>query len=162
MDIVDRRRRSLMMAKIGPRNTRPELIVRRLLHRMRFRFRLHLTALPGRPDVVLPSYRLVIFVHGCFWHRHQGCINCTMPKTRSSFWNRKFDQNVARDTRSVRALRRSGWRVITVWECETEHLLTLERRLLRLLRPGPAKTKRKRGSTGATVQRGLGRSNATW
>ena len=144
MDIVDRKRRSLMMAKIGPRHTRPELAVRRLLHRLRFRFRLHRTDLPGRPDVVLPRYRLVIFVHGCFWHRHQGCVNCTMPKTRTGFWIRKFDQNVARDTRMARALRRSGWRVMTIWECETERPSTLERRLLRVLRPGPAKKREKR------------------
>jgi DNA mismatch endonuclease (patch repair protein) len=139
MDIVDPVCRSRMMAGIGPRDTQPELIVRRLLHRLGFRFRLHQTGLPGRPDLVLRRYRLVIFVHGCFWHRHQGCRNCTMPKTRTRFWVKKFDKNVARDARTVRALRRSGWRVVAVWECETEQLSGLERRLLRILRTVPSR-----------------------
>lgn len=134
MDIVDPQRRSQMMAKIGPCNTRPELVVRRLLHRRGFRFRLHRSDLPGRPDLVLARHRLVIFVHGCFWHRHEGCLNCTMPKTRPDFWSKKFSQNIARDARSARALRRAGWRVITIWECQTDEPLLLERRLLRALR----------------------------
>jgi len=139
MDIVDPERRSRMMARIGPRHTRPELVVRRLLHRLGFRFRLHRTDLPGRPDLVLPRHRVAIFVHGCFWHRHKGCFNCTTPKTRSDFWTSKFDRNVARDARTARALRRSGWCVVTIWECETERPSTVERRLLRILRPGPLK-----------------------
>ena len=134
MDIVDPQRRSQMMARIGPRHTRPELIVRRLLHRLGFRFRLHRSDLPGRPDLVLARHRLVIFVHGCFWHRHEGCLNCTMPKTRAEFWSKKFLENVARDARSTRALRRAGWRVMTIWECETDEPSPLERRLLRILR----------------------------
>ncbi len=158
MDIVDPLRRSQMMARIGPRHTQPELVVRRLLHHLGFRFRLHRTDLPGRPDLVLPRYRLVIFVHGCFWHRHQGCLNCTMPKTRTDFWISKFDQNVARDARTARALRRSGWRVITIWECETEHPSTVERRLLRILRPAPRARIGTRRTTGAAVPQKPGRS----
>jgi DNA mismatch endonuclease (patch repair protein) len=155
MDIVDPLRRSRMMAGIGPRHTQPELVVRRLLHRLGFRFRLHRTGFPGRPDLVLPRYGVMIFVHGCFWHRHQGCSNCTMPKTRTNFWVSKFDQNMARDIRTTRALRRSGWRVITIWECQTEHPATIERRLLRILRPATrkrtriSKTTRARGSSRA-------------
>jgi DNA mismatch endonuclease (patch repair protein) len=104
----------------------------------------------------------VIFVHGCFWHRHQGCLNCTMPKTRTDFWISKFDQNVARDARTARALRRSGWRVITIWECETEHPSAIERRLLRILRPAPPTGIGTRGTTGAAVPPKLGRSRVTW
>jgi DNA mismatch endonuclease (patch repair protein) len=142
-DIVDRERRSRMMARIGPRHTKPELAVRRLLHRLGFRFRLHRRDLPGRPDLVLARHRLVIFVHGCFWHRHASCSNCTMPKTRPEFWSTKFDQNVARDARNVAALRRSGWRVITIWECETERPHELERRVQRLLQRHTDETARK-------------------
>ena len=134
MDIVDPERRSRMMARIGPRHTRPELVVRRLIHRLGFRFRLHRKDLPGCPDLVLPRHRVVIFVHGCFWHRHKGCSNCSTPRTRTGFWTAKFQQNVARDARAVRALRRAGWRVMTIWECETEHPTSVERRVLRTLR----------------------------
>jgi DNA mismatch endonuclease, patch repair protein len=133
VDIVDPETRSRMMSRIGPRNTRPELTVRRLLHGMGFRFRLHRRDLPGRPDIVLPRHGVAVFVHGCFWHRHPGCANCTTPKTRPEFWADKFRKNVARDARKMQELRTAGWRVLTVWECETEHLAALERRLLRLL-----------------------------
>jgi len=149
------------MASIGSRHTRPELVVRRLLHRLGFRFRLHRADLPGRPDLVLPRYHAVIFVHGCFWHRHRGCSNCTTPKARSDFWSNKFEQNVARDARAARALRRSGWRVITVWECETERPPALERRFLRILLPAPPTMARSRGPTRALVLREVGRSRTT-
>jgi DNA mismatch endonuclease (patch repair protein) len=137
MDIVDPEHRSRMMARIGPRHTKPEMVVRSLVHRLGFRFRLHRRDLPGRPDLVLKRHRLVIFVHGCFWHRHEGCLNCTTPKTRTAFWLTKFAQNVARDARTTRALRRAGWRVVTIWECETERPSSVERRLLRVLRREP-------------------------
>ena len=132
-DIVDAERRSWMMSRIGPRHTRPELAVRRLVHALGFRFRLHRRDLPGRPDLVLTRHRVVIFVHGCFWHRHRSCSNCTVPKTRPDFWAAKFSANVARDARHALALRQAGWRVVTVWECETERPSSLERRLRRLL-----------------------------
>ncbi|SEJ59283.1 T/G mismatch-specific endonuclease [Ectopseudomonas oleovorans] len=105
------------MAGIRGSNTSPEMKVRRLLHRHGFRYRLHQKDLPGKPDLVLSRYRVCIFVHGCFWHRHPGCRYATSPKTRLDFWQRKFDQNVARDTRNKAVLLASGWRVIQLWEC---------------------------------------------
>ena len=119
-----------MMAAIGPRHTLPELSVRRVAHRMGLRFRLHVKGLPGRPDIVLPRHHTVIFVHGCFWHRHEGCANAVMPKTRPAFWASKFEQNVARDYRAIGALQAMGWRVVVIWECETEDTRMIERRLL--------------------------------
>jgi DNA mismatch endonuclease (patch repair protein) len=130
MDIVDSQRRSAMMAAIGPRHTLPELRVRRVAHRMGFRFRLHAKTLPGCPDMVLARHRTVVFVHGCFWHRHEGCANAVLPKTRRAFWVSKFEKNVDRDSRAVAALRAMGWRVVVIWECETEDTKLVERRLL--------------------------------
>lgn len=106
------------MSRISGRNTGPELRLRSLLHRAGFRFRLHAKQLPGRPDVILPKYRTAIFVHGCFWHRHPGCRNTTMPSTRQEFWQEKFGGNVSRDARNQAALEAAGWTVLTVWECE--------------------------------------------
>lgn len=117
------------MARIGPRDTKPEKLVRRLLHAMGRRFRLHRRDLPGTPDIVLPATRKAIFVHGCFWHRHEGCRKATTPKTRKIFWLDKFAANVERDARKELQLRAAGWDVITVWECETRDLATLEIRL---------------------------------
>ena len=105
------------MAGIRSRDTSPEMKVRRLLHRHGFRYRLHQKDLPGRPDLVLPRYRVCIFVHGCFWHRHPGCRYATTPSTRPEFWQSKFDQNVVRDTRNKNALLAMGWRVLELWEC---------------------------------------------
>ena len=116
-DIVDRRTRSRMMAAIRGRDTAPELALRRTLHAMGFRYRLHSRKLRGRPDIVLPRYRAVVFVHGCFWHRHEGCRYATTPATRPGFWKAKFAANVARDADVRSALIRDGWRVATVWEC---------------------------------------------
>lgn len=116
-DIVDRATRSRMMAGIRGRDTTPERIVRSHLHRAGLRFGLHDSRLSGRPDIVLPKWGAVVFVHGCYWHRHRGCRFATTPSTRVEFWNRKFAENVARDRRNVRALRRGGWRVFVVWEC---------------------------------------------
>lgn len=119
-DIVDRQRRSEIMSRIGPRDTVPELAVRRAAHRMGFRFRLHQRELPGRPDLVFARHQLAVFVHGCFWHRHSGCKNATMPKTRPEFWQRKFQGNVERDRRNCEQLARLGWRTLVIWECEAE------------------------------------------
>ena len=116
-DIVDRRTRSRMMAAIAGRDTAPELALRRALHAMGFRYRLHSRKLRGRPDIVLPRYHAVVFVHGCFWHRHEGCRFATTPATRTGFWTEKFAVNVARDADVKRELLREGWRVATVWEC---------------------------------------------
>lgn len=106
-----------MMAGIGGKNTRPEMILRRALHGAGFRYRLHARDLPGKPDLVLPRFRAAIFVHGCFWHRHANCHWCTDPASNRQFWAEKFDRNVERDERAVAALKQLGWRVAKVWEC---------------------------------------------
>lgn len=116
-DIVDQQTRSRMMSGIGGKNTKPELALRRALHARGFRFRLHSSGVYGRPDLVLAKYRTVIFVHGCFWHRHEGCRYTTSPSTRPEFWQAKFETNVARDGAVRRKLLEDGWRVATVWEC---------------------------------------------
>lgn len=115
-DIVDQATRSRMMAAIKGTNTKPEILVRRALHAAGFRFRLHLKNLPGKPDIVLPKYRAVIFVHGCFWHGHD-CKNFRLPKTRRAFWRKKILGNRKRDDKAQELLKSSGWRVATVWEC---------------------------------------------
>ncbi|MDH0744844.1 very short patch repair endonuclease [Pseudomonas sp. GD03842] len=119
MDVVSKEVRSRMMAGIRGSDTLPEMKVRRLLHRHGFRYRLHPRELPGRPDVVLPRYRVCIFIHGCFWHRHPGCRYTTTPSTREGFWRLKFEQNVKRDLRNRNELLQLGWRVIELWECGT-------------------------------------------
>jgi len=108
------------MSRIQGKDTAPELVVRSLLHRMGYRFRLHVSRLPGKPDIVLPKHRTVIFVHGCFWHRHKGCKFAYTPKSRNRFWTAKFAENIARDRKVKRELRRLGWTVNVVWECQTE------------------------------------------
>jgi DNA mismatch endonuclease (patch repair protein) len=117
-DVVDGPTRSRMMAGIRGRDTRPELELRRALHARGFRFRVHVRELPGRPDVVLPKWNAVVLVHGCFWHRHEGCRYATTPATRQDFWEAKFAATMSRDVRNVAALRQAGWRTATVWECE--------------------------------------------
>ena len=116
-DRVDQQTRSRMMSGIRGKNTKPELALRRALHARGFRFRLHSSRIYGRPDLVLSKYRAVVFVHGCFWHRHEGCRYSTVPATRPEFWQQKFHQNVDRDARSREQLLKDGWRVIELWEC---------------------------------------------
>ena len=116
-DIVDQQTRSRMMSGIRGKNTKPELALRRALHARGFRFRLPSGKVYGRPDLVLPKHRAVVFVHGCFWHRHEGCRYATVPATRPEFWRAKFDANVARDNAIRTRLLENGWRVATVWEC---------------------------------------------
>lgn len=117
MDVVDTATRSAMMAGIKSKNTRPELALRRYLHGLGFRFRLHVKELPGKPDIVLPRYRLCIFVHGCFWHRHPGCRFAATPKSNTEFWRQKFAANTARDELVEKQLHEAGWRVFRIWEC---------------------------------------------
>ena len=117
-DDVEPLRRRIMSA-VGQRDTKPEMLVRRLLHSMNYRYRLHRKDLPGRPDIVFGARRKAIFVHGCFWHRHPGCSKASSPKTRADFWAEKFDQNVERDQQVERRLADMGWRSMVVWECET-------------------------------------------
>lgn len=111
--------RSLLMARVRQRDTKPEMLVRRAIHGIGYRFRLQRRDLPGSPDIVLPKHKLAIFVHGCFWHRHPGCRLASTPKTRVNFWASKFVANIARDERAIEELQRLGWRVAVIWECET-------------------------------------------
>jgi DNA mismatch endonuclease (patch repair protein) len=134
MDSLSPERRSWNMSRIRGKDTRPELVVRSLLHGLGYRFRLNRKDLPGKPDIVLPKYRTAIFVHGCFWHRHTGCKKCYTPKSSVDFWQRKFAGNAERDRNNAKQLRREGWRVIVVWECELGSLQKLQVRLDRLLR----------------------------
>jgi DNA mismatch endonuclease, patch repair protein len=132
-DIVDRRTRSRMMAGIRGAHTKPERVVRSFLHRAGLRFRLHVRQLPGRPDIVLSRHRAVVEVRGCFWHRHAQCRYATTPASNVTFWRKKFDENVARDRRNIRALRRAGWRVFVVWECQVTSDVRLERLARRIV-----------------------------
>ncbi len=116
MDTVDVDTRSKIMSLVRQKATGPELIVRKALHHRGFRYRLNVKSLPGSPDLVFPKYHAVIFVHGCFWHRH-GCKATTTPSTRQEFWEAKFKDNVSRDKRNIEGLRNIGWRVMVVWEC---------------------------------------------
>ena len=134
MDIVTPARRSEIMARIQGRDTVPEVVVRRTAHRLGFRFRLYRKDLPGRPDLVFPRYRAIVFVHGCFWHRHDGCRFAYTPRSRVRFWTGKFRHNVARDRRTEDALRSLGWRVLVIWECETRDDAVVARRLEHFLR----------------------------
>lgn len=118
VDVVDSATRSRMMANIKGKHTRPEIALRKALHALGLRFRLHSKKLPGSPDIVLPKWNAVILVHGCFWHRHEGCRYASSPATRKEFWIEKFATNVARDRRIQDCLIRIGWRVRVVWECE--------------------------------------------
>lgn len=111
-----------MMAGIQGRNTKPELTVRRMLFAMGYRFRLHRRDLPGAPDIVMPGRKVVIFVHGCFWHMHQGCRLSKVPTTRQEFWTTKLEANVERDRRAVAKLKALGWRVLWIWECSTRDI----------------------------------------
>lgn len=134
MDTLTPRERSRLMAKIKGKGTRPEMLVRRLVHGMGFRYRLHVRSLPGCPDLVFPRHRKIIFVSGCFWHLHS-CVNgCRLPKTRARFWREKLTGNKRRDARNVRALRRAGWSVLVVWECQTRQPERLARRVTRFLK----------------------------
>lgn len=119
-DRISKEHRSWNMSRIRGKDTKPEVRLRSLLHKRGYRFRLHDPELPGRPDIVLRKHRTVVFVHGCYWHRHDGCPKATTPGTRTEFWKAKFEGTVERDGRKARQLRELGWRVITVWECELE------------------------------------------
>jgi DNA mismatch endonuclease, patch repair protein len=125
-DVVDQQTRSRMMAGIKGGDTKPERLVRRYLHAAGLRFRLHDRELPGRPDIVLPRYKTVVFIHGCFWHRHQDCRYATTPTTRADFWANKFSANVLRDQRAAEALASLGWNVLIFWECELRDPVKLD------------------------------------
>lgn len=137
-DIMSPEKRSQLMASISGKNTKPELKVRRAAHALGYRFRLHGAKLPGTPDLVFPKHRTVIFVHGCFWHRHGGCSKASTPTTRAQFWQAKFAANQERDARKAAALEAAGWKVRTIWECETKNADDLARRIDEALSPGVA------------------------
>ncbi|MDH2591534.1 very short patch repair endonuclease [Acinetobacter nosocomialis] len=117
VDIVDSATRSRMMSNIKGRNTKPELLIRSLLHAQGFRFRIHRQDLPGKPDIVLPKYKAIIFIHGCFWHGHQNCRLFKLPASRTEFWEAKISKNQQNDLKAKELLLNSGWRICTIWEC---------------------------------------------
>jgi DNA mismatch endonuclease, patch repair protein len=133
MDSVSSSRRSEIMSRIRSSDTRPEMQVRRLLHGLGYRYALHRRDLPGVPDLVFPARRRIIFVQGCFWHQHKGCVDGRIPKSRIDYWKPKLLQNMKRDRRNISKLRRSGWKVLTVWECEIAKIEQAGRRLTRFL-----------------------------
>ena len=122
--------RSRNMSAIKSKNTKPEIKVRKLLHSMGYRFRLHSKDLPGSPDIVLPKYKTVIFVHGCFWHRHENCKYASTPKTRKEFWNKKFTENKKRDSEIQEKIKILDWRSIVIWECETKNIENLRDKII--------------------------------
>lgn len=134
MDIMEPGRRSALMSRIRGKDTKPELAVRHLAHSMGYRFRLHRRDLPGKPDLVFPRLRKVVFVHGCFWHQHSGCRYAYQPKSRIEFWRAKFLANKRRDRAALIALNDLGWDTLVVWECETSDTRSLERELVAFLK----------------------------
>ncbi len=134
MDIIDRQARSRLMGRIGGKDTKPELVVRRIAHRLGFRFRLHRKDLPGTPDLVFPGPRKVVFVHGCYWHRHPGCRFAYQPRSNVEFWTGKFAATVARDAKALADLSAQGWDALVIWECETRDSEFVASRLSAYLR----------------------------
>lgn len=132
-DTVDKQTRSRVMSRVQHKNTRPEMVVRRLVHGAGFRYRLHAKDLPGKPDLVFRTRRKVIFVHGCFWHRHSGCKLARLPKSRLDFWEPKLEKNKERDQRDIATLRQSGWEVLVVWECQLKDHQRLLKELVEFL-----------------------------
>ena len=133
MDRYTKADRSRLMSSVRARDTQPEIIVRSTLHRLGFRFRLHRADLPGKPDIVLPRLGKVIFVHGCFWHQHQGCPKAKRPQTNPEFWNAKLDRNIARDLENYAGLASQSWESFVIWECETWQSARLAQRLMEFL-----------------------------
>ena len=122
--------RSRNMSAIKSKNTKPEIKVRKILHSMGYRFRLHSKDLPGSPDIVLPKYKTVIFVHGCFWHRHENCKYASTPKTRKEFWNKKFTENKKRDSEIQEKIKILDWRSVVIWECEIKNIENLRDKII--------------------------------
>jgi len=127
IDTLTQEERSERMARVRGKNTKPELVVRRLVHSLGYRYRLHCKGLPGKPDLVFGPRKKVIFVHGCFWHRHEGCSLARLPKSRLDFWLSKFESNVARDKRNQQDLEKMGWRYLVIWECQIRNCTMLEK-----------------------------------
>lgn len=134
MDIVEKDKRSEVMRSVKSRDTKPEMLVRRMLHKAGFRYRLHAKNLPGKPDIVFPSKHKAILVHGCFWHQHPGCTLADRPTSNTDYWNPKLDGNIARDAKNIEALRESGWEVLIIWDCQTRDKDALLKELIKFLR----------------------------
>jgi DNA mismatch endonuclease (patch repair protein) len=132
-DRLTRKQRSILMAGVRTKHTGPELKVRSIAHGAGYRFSLHRKDLPGRPDIVFPRYKSVVYVHGCFWHQHKGCPKSVLPATREDFWTAKLSRNVSRDVENMRGLRRAGWRVLVIWECQTRDMDLVARKLKHFL-----------------------------
>jgi DNA mismatch endonuclease (patch repair protein) len=132
-DVHDKATRSYNMSRIRAKNTKPEMLVRKFLHAQGFRYKLHDKRLPGKPDIVLPKYKTVIFIHGCFWHGHKDCKYFIVPKTRTEWWLNKINSNIANDTKAVKALKKEGWKIINLWECDLK-AIRVERILANLLK----------------------------
>ncbi|MHB8525242.1 MAG: very short patch repair endonuclease [Candidatus Acidiferrales bacterium] len=139
MDTLTRIERSKRMALIRSKNTKPELLVRKITRSCGYKFRLHVSKLPGKPDIVFPKLRKIIFVHGCYWHRHPGCALARLPKTKLRFWVPKLTENRRRDLRNIARLRRRKWKVTVVWECQLKNRVSLEKRITGFLERNNAK-----------------------
>jgi DNA mismatch endonuclease (patch repair protein) len=139
MDRISKKHRSWNMSRIKNKNTQPEIIIRSLLHKLGYRFRLHRRDLPGIPDIVLPKYKTAIFVHGCFWHRHSGCKFAYSPKSRVQFWEKKFERNVSVQKKAENELDQMGWRVFVIWECELANLELVMQKLTLFLKENRSK-----------------------
>ena len=137
-DVHNKATRSYNMSRIKGKNTKPEMLVRKFLHAKGYRYKLHDKNLPGKPDIVLPKYNTIIFVHGCFWHGHANCKYFVVPKTRTQWWTNKINRNKANDEKAVKALRKDGWNAIVVWECGLK-AAKVERTLARILNKIPVK-----------------------
>lgn len=133
MDVFSREKRSQIMSRVSGKNTKPEIVVRSLLHNLGYRFRLHRKDLPGKPDITLAKHKKVIFVHGCFWHGHGDCSRSKRPSTNEEFWREKLDKNIERDKATVNTLKKLGWKVLTVWTCEVKDTNKLKIKLLSFL-----------------------------
>lgn len=132
-DRLSPQRRSALMARVRDRDTSPERIVRRLLHGVGYRYRLHRKDLPGKPDLVFSGRKKIVFIHGCWWHRHPGCQKASSPKSHVAYWEEKFRRNVERDALAATALAAAGWGILVVWECEVKHLEILRSKLIEFL-----------------------------
>jgi DNA mismatch endonuclease (patch repair protein) len=133
MDSLSKERRSQNMARIRSKDTKPEMLIRRMLHGLGYRYSLHKSDLPGSPDLVFPARKKIILVQGCFWHQHKGCIDGRVPKSRLDYWEPKLLRNVERDRQNISKLRRGGWKVMKVWECDTANIDYLRERLVMFL-----------------------------
>ena len=129
MDVFDKEKRSDIMAKVKGKNTKPELLVRSVLYKMGYRFRLYRKDLPGNPDITLPKFKKVIFIHGCFWHSHKNCKRSKRPTTNYEFWNKKLNKNILRDKKVIKQLNEMGWESLIIWTCEIKDINTIKQKL---------------------------------